>query len=547
LSGVQIHIRDSEQWHEFGALCTRGTAFLGGRLLSGEALSQHLATCADGIQFRRTLRELNGLFSAVGTLASGESVAAVDRTRSLPLFYGERDDGLLLSDDARWVRQQIGDEARDPVSELEFELAGYITGPDTIHARVKQLQAGELLLAADGAPIVKTERYFRYEHEEGPVRSEEELREELDAILERAFERFIALAGGRCIVIPLSGGFDSRLIAVMLKRLGYDNVIAYSYGRRGNAEAEASRQVAASLGIRWEFCEYTEERWRRWWNTPQREEYGRFADGLCSLPVYQEWPAVWELRRRGLVPEDAIFAPGHSADAFPASRRTAAAARVYRDTGVVGETVLAAIIRYTYSLWDWSDRRDELAPLVARRIEAALGDFSRFHSSACAVEAWGIQERQAKFIVNAMRAYEYWGYDWWLPFWDAEFAQFWMRCPVELRIGRRFSRSHIRGLYERISGSRHRQAHTSWPLIGLSAMAGWGRALGGSVPVVGRLYERLRAPLKYGSHPLAWYGIVPRRFFLRSFRGSVNINSFLALEWLGRLKLGGGNERQWDR
>jgi asparagine synthase (glutamine-hydrolysing) len=543
LGAVQIHIRDSDRWHEFGAFRSRGTAFLSGRLLTGEALSQQLATSTDGAQLRQTLCQLNGLFSAIGTLADGQFAAAVDRTRSMPLFYGRKDGKLFLSDDARWVRQQVDDLASDPVSELEFELAGYITGPDTLHARVKQLQAGELLLvAADGAPGVTTERYFRYEHEEGPARSEDELRKELDAILVRAFERFVTLAHGRTIVVPLSGGYDSRLIAVMLKQLGYDNVVAYSYGRRGNEEAVVSRRVAANLGIRWEFTEYSEELWRRWWRTPEREEYGRFADGLCSVPVYQEWPAVWELKRRGLVPDDAIFAPGHSADAFPASRRTIGRADVYRDAEVVRETVIAAILRYTYSLWDWRARRAELAPLVMERIDAALGDLSRFHNSACAVEAWGIQERQAKFIVNAMRAYESWGYDWWLPFWDAEFAQFWMRCPVELRIGRRFSRSHIRELYQRVSGTEHQRSKSSWTASGLSMLAAWGRAVGSRIPLLGRLYERLRAPLKYRSHPLAWYGIVPRKVFLERFRGSVNINSFLALEWLGRLRLGSADE-----
>lgn len=54
-------------------------------------------------------------------------IAAVDRVRSHPLFYGESREGICLSDDAEWVRQQVGDRAMDPVARDEFRLTGYVT------------------------------------------------------------------------------------------------------------------------------------------------------------------------------------------------------------------------------------------------------------------------------------------------------------------------------------------------------------------------------------------------------------------------------------
>lgn len=56
---------------------------------------------------------------------------------------------------------------------------------------------------------------------------------------------------------------------------------------------------------------------------------------------------------------------------------------------------------------------------------------------ANAFECWEWQERQAKFIVNSCRVYEFWGYDWRIPLWNNEMMDFWARVPLGLRVGKR--------------------------------------------------------------------------------------------------------------
>ena len=48
-------------------------------------------------------------------------------------------------------------------------------------------------------------------------------------------------------------------------------------------------------------------------------------------------------------------------------------------------------------------------------------------SLACSLfDNWNIQNRQANFIVNAVRVYEYFGVDWRIPLWDDELSDFWL-------------------------------------------------------------------------------------------------------------------------
>ena len=51
-------------------------------------------------------------------------------------------------------------------------------------------------------------------------------------------------------------------------------------------------------------------------------------------------------------------------------------------------------------------------------------------------ELWDWKERQAKFICNAVRTYDFFGYDYWLPLWDNDALEICSKVPLENRINR---------------------------------------------------------------------------------------------------------------
>ena len=51
-------------------------------------------------------------------------------------------------------------------------------------------------------------------------------------------------------------------------------------------------------------------------------------------------------------------------------------------------------------------------------------------SLAAAYEYWEWQERQSKYIVNSVRSYEYFEYEWRLPLWRRPLVDFWMRVSL---------------------------------------------------------------------------------------------------------------------
>ena len=338
-----------------------------------------------------------------------------------------------------------------------------------------------------------------------------------------AFERLISWANGRTIVVPLSGGFDSRLIVLMLKRLGYARMITFSYGRPGNKESEISREVASALGIQWEFVPYSNAAWRRWSGTEEWRAYCRTSNGLTSVPNIQDWPTIWELQRQELIPQDSVFVPGHTAGH---SRHSSHVPIAWLERRTIYEKELLDSIRKTwYTLQDLSRHRELELKLNEKMTRLLMTRRSYTQEGAVAdYERWWWQEREAKFTINSVRTYDFWGYEWWLPLWDMDLVKFWSRVPFVQRLEENLHTTHIQDLEMKLLRRNIEQWGT--PSV-LSVVARLLRKM--------RIYDHAvrRYELRqYDRHPLAWYGIMTKDEFYGSFTGKETINSYLAAKTL---------------
>ena len=66
------------------------------------------------------------------------------------------------------------------------------------------------------------------------------------------------------IVVPLSGGYDSRLVLAGLVAAGYRDLVTFTYGQPGSGEVRVSQRTAAALGVPWHGVAYTPAKWRAW-------------------------------------------------------------------------------------------------------------------------------------------------------------------------------------------------------------------------------------------------------------------------------------------
>ncbi|NIC04063.1 asparagine synthase-related protein [Billgrantia bachuensis] len=434
-----------------GHVC--GSVWLDGQRLSpGGALNQ-LSLAEDVDAWRDRLGALNGFYALVRRTTSG-IVAAVDRVRSIPLFYGVQGNDCYLSDDADWVRQRIGETQVDDEARADFELAGYVTGRDTLYRRVKQLRAGEALIVEDAGQglSLSVERYFRFDYQAMSERDDGRCLARLEEVLEAACDQLVKTADGRQIVVPLSGGYDSRLIATLLARCKYPRVLTYAYGYRDNQEAKVSREVARALGLPWTFIEYSQQAWSGIADSEEYWRYQRWASGWNGIANMQDWLAVKLLTEQGKVEPGSLFVPGHCCVTgfVPPGVFEAKRAGKVMPAGELAEALRQR--HFTLNTSDEGDAlfRERVLPHLA--LDYPLDEALDPDEFIRQFVMFGWQERQAKFIVNSVRSFEFFGHDWWMPLYDRDFMALWQTVPYHWLEGRSGYVSFVEALFAEVSG-----------------------------------------------------------------------------------------------
>ena len=528
---MEIHLADNAppSWNRCGSTYAKGCVFFNDEMYQSTKLSELIAAQENRADFISHLQQLNGFFAVAH--ATGNCIfLAVDPVRSLPLFYGIMDKNVFVSDDARWVQRQLQDEEIDENSAVEFLLTRSVSGSDTLSPSVKQVPAGGTMAISSTPEGVHDEfiRYFKFGNSKLAAEPFEKLFTQTDTILASVFKRLINFAAGRTIVVPLSGGLDSRLIVLMLKRFDYSNVVAFTYGRRGYRESLISRRVAESLGFRWEFVEYSNSSWRRWYESPEWQAYSNFADGLSSTPHIQEWPAVWELKKNSRIPNDSILVPG----LMPSLTHSIHKPPVHwlEETVISADEVAGTICDRYFTLQDWSSYRGTFRPGLCRKIKKVL-QLPTNLAPELAIEVfdrWWLQTTFSNFLVNAVRVYEFWGYEWWLPLCDLEFVRFSTALPLDLQLQKRFELPYVQRL-ETDTTSKPPTWNTSDPTL-----------LPSLLKILNALHlrnqaRRIRVSLEYDRHHFAWYGIMPERDYMRAFHGKEDINTYMANQTLRKI------------
>jgi asparagine synthase (glutamine-hydrolysing) len=424
-----------------------GMLYRGDRLLEAGDLLPLFAPLPDapGAVMERigsVMQEVGGEFSLVLTTPR-LTVCITDRIRSFPLFYAETADCFVVSDHPAPIARHLNNEV-DEANAAELLVTGFVSGTGTLMKGIRQMQAGECLIFDAAERTLRLERYYTYAHGNPFSATGPDPAGTLDGVLQQVFCRLIATTAekGDPVVVPLSGGLDSRIIVAWLKRLGLEDVTCFTYGKPHCPETAISRNVAKALDYPWHFIEYTPEKWTDCFRSGLMDEYQQYAGRYVTFPHIQDFLAVKELRETGIVPDRAVFVPGHGGDVLAGCQVPPDICK-YPDYSF--ERLAGYLLGKHYGLWGW-EPDGRLRASFEGKIRGALdGIIVRDRTGyADAVEYYDVVERQAKFIVNSVRTYEFFGYGWRLPFWDLEYMQFVSRLPLDARLQQSFYRRYTR-------------------------------------------------------------------------------------------------------
>ncbi|MEA2452263.1 MAG: hypothetical protein QOG04_973 [Actinomycetota bacterium] len=464
----------------------------------------------------KRLAKTHGSFSVV-VQSKDFLFAAVDRVRSRPLFYTRGRTGICVSDSARHVQEATSDRSLDFDALLEMALAGYASRDRTAYSNVRQLRAGELIYEPETKDVTQ-HRYGDYRPAPDSTITRSDIVDALDVAVNAIFAELVERANGRPIVVPLSGGLDSRLVLAKLNQLDYAPLLAFSYGPPGNHEAAMAADVAEILGVDWTFYPSPGgRRARAAFSSSARQLYWRYSDGLSSIPVMTEFQGFLAARAAGRLPDDCIVINGQSGDFITGGHIPPSLATSRAPSEV---DLYEAIIGKHYSLWahlKTPTNLERVRELIASVLPTPATDGDG--SQLCSLyESWEFEERQCKYVINQQRLYEYLNLDWELPLWDGRLIDLFEQVPVEEKFEQRAFLEYLStvGDYKGVF-SRFGRATWSWR-PSFRWVVPVGRAVGAvrGADSKARWYARMRY---FGSESNQFAMIGPRAY--RSWTGDM--------------------------
>jgi asparagine synthase (glutamine-hydrolysing) len=415
-----------------------------------EAL-EHFGAFEDENGFVDRVKTINGNFSVIYETESS-IFAAVDRLACFPVYFGVSDTETIISDSVAIASDALNRKEIDPDSLAEYRASGFILSDRTMYKGVSKLESGQYLILDKTDMSLTVKDYYLHLHENISTTSEDELCEELTAVVDDVFSRLIDSVKNRKIVLFLSGGYDSRLVAVTLRKFNYENVLCVTFGRRSDADVIVAEQVAKSCGYPWVLVA---EDGAAYWKAKRRS--GRLEKRISRAKhdighVYRTGLFLEELIENGTIDKDCIAITGAGGDTLEGHLMSLVFSL---DKVYTGQDVINAI-KNTHFYIDGHKRHTgpmfdkEIGRYLLGRTEFTAAQAEDIH------DYFGWHVRYSQREVRDVRNYDsYLGIDWRLPLADNAFADFWAKVPYELRIKRKLYYKWLNVINEDLPSANH--------------------------------------------------------------------------------------------
>ena len=425
-----LQLNLSASWTKQSGVAVIGYAFLGEEILSGASLANYFSQVQTIGQFTTLLQKLNGIFSVV-IATEHFKAAAIDTTRIYPVFYSYQKGNWKVTDNPYSLITSESCILPNALREMRASYAP-LQGKTLIDGifQVKPCTAVEF--QTTGA--VKSETYFHYNISADEVQRQE--KQQLLSVLENSVKRLICRASGKQIVVPLTAGYDSRIILCLLKQFGYKNVITYTVGSNDSAsEVSQASKVARALGYAHYQIDLTK--------VADELDFSDFNDyvihlgALTNFSWCAEYASVKWLQAKGLLQEGAIFVPGHAGDFFAGS---------HLSKSLIGENSSTSELVYGILFNNFEANRGLNTSSIKKEF-SAIRQFGSYPPSL--YNAFVFTNRLTHFITNSARAFTFFGYEVLMPLWDMDFLHLMRTLAMEQLQNCAFYKECVEDVFER--------------------------------------------------------------------------------------------------
>ncbi len=399
-----------------------------GQIFRGEDAINLLNQIESYDEFDRFLGSSDGLFSII--IEKNNVVwIAVDIARSMPLYFSA--DGSIVSDSSEYIRKTMNID-RSNINQLravEMLATEFVAHNNTMYDSIKQLNIGQSAKIFNEKIDINS--YFNHFTETKMISYEEAMRL-LAATANKMIDDLIRVVNNRPIILSLSGGYDSRFIACLLRSHGIKDVLCYSYGKETSPDVIQSKKVAKALGYQWVFVPYTEEKIRNILNE-DNESYFELCNEHDFTIYLINYVAVKHLHETNIIKPNSVFITGLCHD-MP----TGAYVKNKEEIGNLDESIDGVakyiigdrFLRYKLKQETRNIFEDEVKQYIENK-GLVISDYQDF---VRVVDALQTSYDHSRRFLPMNKIHGYFGYEWLLPCWNKNLLLFWYSVPYTYRV-----------------------------------------------------------------------------------------------------------------
>lgn len=384
-------------WSKFDSISIIGYAFHENNLLEQNNLADYFKSTTNGNQFKEKLLQLSGHF-AVCIELENTILIAVDLIRTYPVFIQKNGTHLF-------IKNTITELGNLNKTSIEIFKKLYCTlDNQTLLVDTIQLQAGEFVSINKNNNTYEIKTY--YQHQSNQYSNF--LIDKLQHLENKIIYQLRQKSKDKTILLFLSGGYDSRYLLALCKKHAIKNIMCITYGTTDSFEIKYAIEIAKKLDYPIISIDYNDTLLNQFLG----ETWERYSDlnfNYTSLPHEQDFFALYYLKEKDLLPKNAIVINGFSQDLLAGS--------IFKPNK---NTNYEQYIKHKYNV----------------QIQFDLNNYESYQN-------WFIKNRVSKFIINSVHVYTFFSCDFYLPFWDKDWIQFWYNLKLEDRINQQQYNNYI--------------------------------------------------------------------------------------------------------
>ncbi len=356
-------------------------------------------------------------------------------SRSHVIFFEKQKKELNISNDSNEFKKTTSSISTESLRQLV--ICTYVLGHNTIYKNIKCMKPGEFILMTEKKCYFS--EYFQYHKTFQKINvKKKNYLVKLDDVINGIFSRLTKKLKDKNIFVPLSGGFDSRLVLAKLHEHGYKNIKCFSYGLKNNSDALIAKKVSKMMGVEWFFIDIQGTEYRYFYNSKEKKDFDKFSDNLQVLPNYQDFLVIKKMKKLKIIDKNSVIINGQSGD-FNSGNHIPENLFNHPNLRNFKQEIKK---KHLYPIKSTNNNDNEI--YIDRLLDKVIKSSENKNIKPFDLfEKWEYEERQSKYVVNGQKVYEFHKINWELPLWDGDFVKFWTTVPGRYRFKQNLFREYL--------------------------------------------------------------------------------------------------------